>query len=264
MERTRKRGTAAQAQIRLRARQECLLRWQRLLATALEYVYSLRWATKQLTTALEKFRAEMMRWPAAPMLQAGFDAELSRTTCTVAMLIPKETIRPTWPKARRDCKHRNDEGRAATKEYKAAGSTWRRCEQCGSRWKLVPDERGLTAWEEVPPVPYPGAAAPSAAKAKHSWSRSALSQGSSEAFQPKPRSPRRSRVSSRPRPEVHSMTAGSESSSMEVPVPKLTENRRASLPVPEVSDEDAKMTLAQPTVDGGSDWETTESLALAK
>ena len=134
MERTRKRGTAAQAQIRLRARQACLLRWQRLLATTLEYVYSLRWATRQLQAALEKFRAEMMRWPAAPMLQAGFDAELSRTRCTVAMLIPKETTRPTWARSRKECKHRTDQGRAATKEYKVDGSTWRRCTQCSSRW----------------------------------------------------------------------------------------------------------------------------------
>ena len=48
---------------------------------------------------------------------------------------------------------------------------------------------------------------------------------------------------------------------MDVPAPKPTENRKASLPVPEVSDEDAQMTLAQPTVGGGSDWETAEGMA---
>ena len=62
---------------------------------------------------------------------------------------------------------------------------------------------------------------------------------------------------------------------MEVPATKLTETRKTGLPVPEVSEEDAPMALAQdaskkppPVADGGSDWETAEgmaeSLGLAK
>ena len=265
-ERPRKRGTADQNEIARRARVECLLRWQKLLAMGLEHVHSLNWAKKQLMTALERFRAEMKRWPASPKLQAGFDAELSRTTCTVAMMIPQETVRPTWPKARNHCKRRNDEGRAATKDYKAAGSSWRRCDQCGSRWKLVSDARGQTAWEEEPPLPYPGAKAPS--KAKHCWSRSAPSQGSLDAFQPKPRSPRRFRAQSRPQPEVHSLTAGSDTSSPDAPAQKPQETQRASLnaglPLSEVSEEDSPMMLAPQgpiAAANASDWETAEVLA---
>ena len=96
MERRRKRSTAERSQFKLLARQRTLLRWQRLLAIALEYVYSLRWAEQLMAKTLEKARAEMRRWPASPQLQAGFDAVMIKMHKYLEGQIPKEDLRPQW------------------------------------------------------------------------------------------------------------------------------------------------------------------------
>ena len=142
MERRRKRGFAASAAEKLKARQRTLLRWQKLLALTLEYTYSLKWTHQLMMKALEKARAEMRRWPASPKLQAGFDAVMLTMHNCLVEHIPQEDRRPSWPTAREVCRHRDEDGKAATKEYKAAGSVWRRCNQCGSRWKRVHDAHG--------------------------------------------------------------------------------------------------------------------------
>ena len=56
--RRRKRGFAASAAEKIKARQATLLRWQKLLAITLEYIYSLRWAQKEMVQALAKAHGE--------------------------------------------------------------------------------------------------------------------------------------------------------------------------------------------------------------
>jgi len=259
MDRPRKRGSAAQAQQKLRARQSTLLRWQRLLAITMEYIYSVKWAQQMLMKSVDKVRGEMKRWPASPKLQAGFDTAMTQVHKYLLEHIPKENRRPSWPVSRKVCRHRDGDGKATTKEYKAAGSVWRRCNGCGSRWKFVDD-----VWEEVEPIPYPGGSAPtstSLGKSRTSSLRSAglpASQASSGACPRKRPSAAPGRTSpSTVRstvmevdlglpplptgPEHHSMSTDQED------VPTV-----ATLPVPDLSEDE--LAAARP-----DSWEQLES-----
>ena len=270
MERSRKRGTAVQAQQKLQARQRTLLRWQKLLATTLEYVYSLRWTQQLLTKAVDKARAEMRMWPASPKLQAGFDAVMTKMHKNLVDHIPKEDLRPSWPVSKKACRHRDEDGKSSTKEYKAAGSVWRRCNQCGSRWKSVQD-----VWEEVAPIPYPGGSAPTGlnSKANNSTSRSAgllASPTSSGAYPTRRPSATRSRTSPSlvrtavmevdqedlppllTGPEHHSMSTDQEGSSKEV-----TQPTAAALTTPVPSEDEAA--TARP-----DSWEQLEEPELSE
>ena len=274
MDRRRKRGFAASTADKLKARQRTLLRWQKLLAITLEYVYSLRWTQKAMMKVLETARAEMRRWPASPKLQAGFDAVMLKMHSYLVEHIPQEDRRPSWSTAREACRHRDAEGKAATKEYKAAGSTWRRCNQCGSRWKRVHDAHGASAWEEVEPIPYPGGSAPTClnSKANNSTSRSAgllASPASSGAYPTRRPSATRSRTSPSlvrtavmevdqedlppllTGPEHHSMSTDQEGSSREV-----TQPTAAELLTPALSEDEAA--AARP-----DSWEQLEDPVLS-
>ena len=267
--RRRKRGFAASAAEKLKARQATLLRWQKLLAVTLEYVYSLRWAQKEMVQALAKAQGEMRRWPASPKLQAGFDTLMKVLHDYLVEYLPAEDRRPRWPVSRQTCRHRDEDGKAATKEYKAAGSVWRRCNRCGSRWKCVPDAQGKSVWTEVEPIPYPGGSAPTSAssKTKVLSSRSAGSPGSppsSAASQTRRQSPTRSRTSPSlgrtaamelerelpplpAGPEVHSMSTDHEDV-------RETANQASTvdkLPTPELSEAEAEQ--ARP-----DSWETLD------